>query len=105
MIVGVPQADIRKQIKADLERQIDAFLNRGKEILEVPAGASKEAPFYGATGHTEKLRAKRDRMAPAVRELADKGIAKKGIAKELKLNASTVALILKENKITIAAGH
>jgi DNA invertase Pin-like site-specific DNA recombinase len=103
MNIGIPQEDPRKQIIANLSQQIDDFLNRGKEIVEVPAGASKEAPFYGATGHTEKLRAKRDRMAPAVRELADKGIAKKGIAKELKLNASTVALILKENKITVAA--
>jgi DNA invertase Pin-like site-specific DNA recombinase len=103
MNIGIPQEDPRKQIIANLSQQIDDFLNRGKEVIEVPAGASKEAPFYGATGHTEKLRAKRDRMAPAVRELADKGIAKKGIAKELKLNASTVALILKENKITVAA--
>jgi DNA invertase Pin-like site-specific DNA recombinase len=102
-MIGIPQEDPRKQIIANLSQQIDDFLNRGKEVIEVPAGASKEAPFYGATGHTEKLRAKRDRMAPAVRELADKGIAKKGIAKELKLNASTVALILKENKITVAA--
>jgi DNA invertase Pin-like site-specific DNA recombinase len=102
-MIGVPQEDPRKQIIANLCQQIDDFLNRGKEIVEVPAGASKEAPFYGATGHTEKLRAKRDRMAPAVRELADKGIAKKGIAKELKINASMVALILKENKITVAA--
>jgi DNA invertase Pin-like site-specific DNA recombinase len=102
-MIGVPQEDPRKQIIANLSQQIDDFLNRGKEIVEVPAGASKEAPFYGATAHTDKLRAKRDRMAPAVRELADKGIAKKGIAKELKLNASTVALILKENKITVAA--
>jgi DNA invertase Pin-like site-specific DNA recombinase len=104
-MIGIPQEDPRKQIIANLSQQIDDFLNRGREVIEVPAGASKEAPFYGATGHTEKLRAKRDRMAPAVRELADKGIAKKGIAKELKLNASTVALILKENKITIAAGQ
>lgn len=102
-MIGAPQEDPRKQIIANLSQQIDDFLNRGKEIVEVPAGASKEAPFYGATAHTDKLRAKRDRMAPAVRELADKGIAKKGIAKELKLNASTVALILKENKITVAA--
>ncbi|MFS2159214.1 hypothetical protein ACCD10_17920 [Pseudomonas sp. Pseusp122] len=102
-MIGVPQEDPRKQIIANLSQQIDDFLNRGKEIVEVPASASKEAPFYGATAHTDKLRAKRDRMAPAVRELADKGIAKKGIAKELKLNASTVALILKENKITVAA--
>ena len=101
-MIGAPQEDPRKQIIANLSQQIDDFLNRGKEIVEVPAGASKEAPFYGATAHTDKLRAKRDRMAPAVRELADKGIAKKGIAKELKLNASTVALILKENKITVA---
>ena len=105
MNVGVPMADPRKQAIADLETQIDAFLNRGKEIEEVPAGASKDAPFYGATAHTDKLRAKRDRMSPAVRELAEKGIAKKGIAKELKPNASTVALILKENSITIAAGQ
>jgi DNA invertase Pin-like site-specific DNA recombinase len=103
MNIGTPQEDPRKQIIANLSQQIDDFLNRGKEVIEVPAGASKEAPFYGATGHTEKLRARRDRMAPAVRELADKGIEKKGIAKALKLNASTVALILKENKITVAA--
>jgi DNA invertase Pin-like site-specific DNA recombinase len=103
MNIGIPQEDPRKQIIANLSQQIDDFLKRGQEIVEVPVGASKEAPFYGATGHTEKLRAKRDRMAPAVRELADKGIAKKGIAKELKLNASTVALILKEHKITVAA--
>lgn len=103
MNIGIPQEDPRKQIIANLAQQIDDFLNRGKEILEVPVGASKEAPFYGATTHTDKLRAKRDRMVPAVRELADKGIEKKGIAKELKLNASTVALILKENKISVAA--
>jgi DNA invertase Pin-like site-specific DNA recombinase len=101
-MIGIPQEDPRKQIIANLSQQIDEFLNRGKEIVEVPAGASKDAPFYGATGHTEKLRAKRDRMAPAVRELANKGVVKKDIAKELKLNASTVALILKENKITVA---
>jgi hypothetical protein len=105
MIVGVPQADIRKQIKADLERQIDAFLNRGKEILEVPAGASKEAPFYGATGRTLKLRKKRDANAPAVRELANQGLCRKDIAAALGLHADTVALIGKENSITIAAGQ
>jgi hypothetical protein len=105
MIVGVPQADIRKQIKADLERQIDAFLNRGSEILEVPPGASKEAPFFGTTGRTLKLRKKRDASAPAVRELADQGMCRKEIAATLGFHADTVALIGKENSITIAAGQ
>jgi hypothetical protein len=105
MIVGVPQEDPRKQIKADLERQIDAFLNRGREVLEVPPGASKEAPFFGTTGRTLKLRKKRDANAPAVRELADQGMCRKDIAAALGLHVDTVALIGKENSITIAAGQ
>jgi DNA-binding NarL/FixJ family response regulator len=99
MNVGIPMADPRKQIMADLERQINAFMVTG-EIQQIPPGASAEAPHFGTTGRTLKLRMKRDMHAQAVAELVAKGEARKDIAKALGLHVDTVALIIKENGIT-----
>jgi DNA invertase Pin-like site-specific DNA recombinase len=104
-MIGVPQEDPRKQIIANLSQQIDDFLKRGKQIKDVPPGASAHAPHFGTTGRTLKLRKKRDASAPAVRELADQGMRRKEIAAALGLHVDTVALIGKENIITIAAGQ
>lgn len=99
MNVGVPQADPRKQIMADLEHQINVFMATG-EIQQVPPGASAEAPHFGTTGRTLKLRMKRNVHAPAVAELIAQGETRKDIAKALGLHIDTVALIIKENGIT-----
>jgi hypothetical protein len=105
MNIGMPQPDLHKQAIAQLSQQIDDYLRRGKKIKDVPPGASANAPHFGTTGRTLKLRKKRDASAQAVRELADQGMCRKEIAAALGLHADTVGLIGKENSITIAAGQ
>jgi hypothetical protein len=105
MSIGVPLGDPRKQTIADLSKQIDEFLSRGKTINDVPPGASAHAPHFGTTGRTLKLRMKRDTNAPAVRDMAAQGMNRKEIAAALGLHVDTVALIGKENSLSIPLGQ
>jgi DNA invertase Pin-like site-specific DNA recombinase len=104
-MIGMPQPDLHKQSIAELSQQIDDFMRRGRTVTEVPPGASAHAPHFGTTGRTLKLRMKRDTNAPAVRDMAAQGMNRKEIAAALGLHVDTVALIGKENSLSIPLGQ
>ncbi|MEF9673983.1 hypothetical protein QNM99_24975 [Pseudomonas sp. PCH446] len=64
-MIGVPMADPRIEEIAGIRRQIDQFFGTGGKVQEIPRGASAHAPHLGTTGHHNRLRAERDKLALA----------------------------------------
>lgn len=101
-MIGVPMPDPRHKTIADLSAQIDYFLATGKKIQDIPRGVSADAPFFGTTTHSEKLRARRDAKEPELRKHADAGLTVAEAAKAVGIHVKTVALIARENGFTFS---
>jgi len=95
-----PMPDPHKQIADQLAAQIDQFFAAGGTIVEVEQGASADAPVLGTTTHSEKLKDRRAKRAPAVRKLAKRGMSARDIGKKLGVDTRTIALTAKEHGIT-----
>ncbi|WP_256098249.1 hypothetical protein [Pseudomonas sp. 1 R 17] len=87
---------------ADLNAQIDAFYRAGKSIQVIPSGVGATTPIISANAHHERLRAQRDKLAPAVRAEADKGVVVSVAAKNLGMRIKRVTLIAQENGFKFA---
>lgn len=102
-MIGVPMANPKDAVIADLNRQIDAFYGAGKKAQVIPSGAGVDGPFNGTTAHHERLRAQRDKLAPAVHAEAAKGVVASVAAKNLGMHIKRVTLIAHENGFKFAA--
>ncbi len=103
-MIGVPMADPRAKIAADLNRQIDQFFAAGREVREIAIGVSADAPVVGGPPHADRLRAVRDKLAPQLKKLAADGMSLSEAAKEMGIRPARAALIAKENDITLIKG-
>lgn len=101
-MIGVPMPDPRQAVIAELNRQVNAFFGAGNSAQVIPNGLSADAPFFGTTSHQEKLRAQRDKLAPAVRAEAAKGVVASVAAKNLGMHIKRVTLIAQENGFKFA---
>ncbi|CRM71153.1 hypothetical protein [Pseudomonas sp. 25 E 4] len=101
-MIGVPMADPRDLIIDELNQQLDAFFGAGKSVQIIPSGVSADAPFFGTNSHQIKLRAERDKLAPAVRAEAAKGVVASAAAKNLGMHIKRVTLIAQENGFKFA---
>lgn len=99
-MIGVPMADPRAKIAADLSRQIDQFFAAGREVREIAIGVSADTPVMGGPPHADRLRVVRDKLAPELKTLAASGMTLAEIAKEMGIRPARAALIAKENDIT-----
>lgn len=101
-MIGLPMADPRDLIIDELNQQLDAFFGAGKSVQIIPSGVSADAPFFGTNSHQKKLRAERDKLAPAVRAEAAKGVVASVAAKNLGMHIKRVTLIAQENGFKFA---
>jgi hypothetical protein len=101
-MIGVPMPDPRQAVIADLHRQMDAFFGSGKKAQIIPSGVGANTPIISANAHQERLRAERDKLAPAVRAEADKGLTVGDAARNLGMRVTRAALIAKENGFKFA---
>ncbi|CRM70773.1 hypothetical protein [Pseudomonas sp. 31 R 17] len=101
-MIGEPMPDPRRSIIDDLNQQLDAFFGAGKSVQVIPSGVSADAPFFGTNSHQVKLRAERDKLSPAVRAEADKGVVASVAAKNLRTHVKRVTLIAEENGFRFA---
>ncbi|MEF9671918.1 hypothetical protein QNM99_03685 [Pseudomonas sp. PCH446] len=96
-MIGVPMADPRIAEIDNISRQIDQFFAAGGVVQEIPRGLSADAPHLGTTGHHNRLRAERDKLAPAVKAQAETGCTAAEAAKTLGMHIKRVQLIAREN--------
>lgn len=101
-MIGEPMPNPRDAIIQDLSQKLEQFFGSGKTIQQIERGVSAEVPFIGTTGHHNKLRTQRDKIAPQVRELAKSGKTVSQIASELKMHIKRVQLIGRENGFKFA---
>ncbi len=101
-MIGVPMPDPRDSINANLNEQMDAFFGAGKSVQVIPNGVGVDGPYNGTTAHHERLRKERDKLAPAVRAEAAKGVVASVAAKKLGMHIKRVTLIAHENGFKFA---
>lgn len=101
-MIGVPMPNPRDSIIDNLNQQLEAYFGSGKTAQVIPNGVSADAPHLGTTAHHEKLRAQRDKLAPAVRAEAAKGVVASVAAKNLGMHIKRVTLIAQENGFKFA---
>ena len=101
-MIGEPMPNPKDAVIADLNRQMDAYFGAGKTAQVIPNGVGVDGPFTGTTAHHERLRAQRDKLAPAVRAEAAKGVVASVAAKNLGMHIKRVMLIAQENGFKFA---
>ncbi|NWA25481.1 hypothetical protein HX866_11295 [Pseudomonas gingeri] len=101
-MIGVPMANPRDAVIDELNRQMDQFFGGGGQIKEIARGVSSFAPHLGTTGHHERLRAERDKLAPSVKAQAEAGKTASEAAKALRMHIKRATLIAKENGFKFA---
>jgi hypothetical protein len=101
-MIGEPMPNPKDAVIADLNRQMDAYFGAGKTAQVIPNGVGVDGPFNGTTAHYERLRAQRDKLAPAVRAEAAKGVVASVAAKNLGMHIKRVMLIAQENGFKFA---
>lgn len=101
-MIGEPMLNPKDAVIADLNRQMDAYFGAGKTAQVIPNGVGVDGPFNGTTAHHERLRAQRDKLAPAVRAEAAKGVVASVAAKNLGMHIKRVMLIAQENGFKFA---
>lgn len=102
-MIGVPMPNPRDSIIDNLNQQLEAYFSAGKSVQVVQSGVAGSKPIISANAHHERLRAQRDKLAPAVRAEAEKGITANEAAKNLKMHIKRVTLIAEENGFRFAA--
>ncbi|MFL1475428.1 hypothetical protein [Pseudomonas grimontii] len=101
-MIGVPMPNPRDSIIDNLNQQLDAYFGAGKSVQVIPSGVGVDGPFNGTTAHHERLRKERDKLAPAVRAEAAKGVVASVAAKNLGMHIKRVTLIAQENSFKFA---
>ena len=95
-MIGVPMPDPRQAVIEDLARQMDRFFGAGGSVREIARGVSAHAPHLGTTGHHNRLRAERDKLAPSVKAQAEAGCTAAEAAKALGMHVKRVHLVARE---------
>ena len=101
-MIGVPMPNPRDSIIDNLNQQLDAYFGAGETAQVIPNGVGVDGPFNGTTAHHERLRKERDKLAPAVRAEAAKGVVASVAAKNLGMQFKRVTLIAQENGFKFA---
>lgn len=87
----------RDSIVANLNQQMERFFGAGKTVQEIAQGVSGESSLSGASGHSERLRTERDKLAPMLKALAATGITSSAAATQTRIRQKRIELIAKEN--------
>ncbi|WP_336346567.1 hypothetical protein [Pseudomonas monsensis] len=98
-MIGTPLPDPRDQITDHLNQALEQFFGTGKKIQHVDSGVSGERELTFGTAHGNKLRAKREKIAPELKRLSDSGANLYQACTELKIGHKRAVLIASENKI------
>lgn len=101
-MIGVPMPDPRDSIITNLNQQMEAYFGAGKGVQVIAQGVSgvKDGTYGG--GHSSKLRAERDRLAPGLKQLADSGISINKASAALGIDHKRARLIARENGFKFA---
>ncbi|WP_433899387.1 hypothetical protein [Pseudomonas sp. PSE1(2024)] len=91
--------DPREQITDHLNRALEEFFGAGKQAQQIAPGVSGERELTFGTAYGDKLRAKRDKIAPDLKRLAESGANLYQACKELDIGHKRALLIAKENNI------
>ncbi|WP_031291009.1 hypothetical protein [Pseudomonas simiae] len=96
-MIGVPMPNPRESIIEDLNQRLDEFFGAGRTVQEVAQGVSgvKDGTYGG--GHSSKLRAERDRLAPCLKVLAEAGTSINKAAAALGIDHKRARRIAREN--------
>lgn len=100
-MIGVPMPNPRDSIIEDLNQRLDEFFGAGRTVQEVAQGVSgvKDGTYGG--GHSSKLRAERDRLAPSLKVLAEAGTSINKAAAALGIDHKRARLIARENRFKL----
>ncbi|QBR32852.1 MULTISPECIES: hypothetical protein [Pseudomonas] len=101
-MIGVPMPDPREQITDHLNRALEEFFGAGKQVQQIAPGVSGERELTFGTAYGDKLRAKRDKLAPALKKLAENGATLYQAATEVGIDHKRAKLIARENDFTYA---
>ena len=101
-MIGVPMPDPRDSILADFNQKMEHFFSSGKTVQQIASGVSADAPHFGTTPHSLKLRAARDKDAPKIKAMAEAGKTVVEIARETGILAKRIRLIASENNFKFA---
>ena len=101
-MIGVPMANPRDIVIADLHRQMDAFFGAGNKAEEIAAGVSGEVGGPIKCARTNKLRTERDKLAPELKQLAESGTSINKAADGLGIDHKRARLIARENGFKFA---
>jgi len=101
-VIGVPMPNPRDSIIDELNQHLDAFFGAGRTVQEVAQGVSgvKDGTYGG--GHSSKLRAERDRLAPDLKALAEAGSSINKAAAAMGIDHKRARLIARENGFKFA---
>lgn len=96
-MIGVPMPDPRDSMITNLNQQMEAFFGTGNVVQEIAQGVSGEkAGTYGG-GHSNKLRAERDKIAPRLKALVDSGVSLHQACLGVGIDHKRARLIAREN--------
>ena len=101
-MIGVPMPDPRDSIINSLNQQMEAYFGAGNVVQEIAQGVSgvKDGTYGG--GHSSKLRAERDRLAPGLKVLAEAGSSINKAAAAIGIDHKRARLIARENGFKFA---
>jgi hypothetical protein len=102
-LIGVPLPNPRDSIIANLNQQLEHFFDAGKKVQDIAPGVSGEVALSGASGHGERLRNERDKLAPMLKALAATGITSSAAATQTRIRQKRIELIAKENGFKFAS--
>ena len=102
-MIGVPMPNPRDFIIANLNQQLDQFFGAGRTVQEVEAGVSGEVGLSGTSGHSERLRKERDKLAPMLKAMAETGITSSAAATQTRIRQKHIELIARENGFKFAS--
>ena len=72
-------------------------------MQEIAPGVSGEVALSGISGHSERLRTERDKLAPMLKALAATGITSSAAATQTRIRQKRIELIAKENGFKFAS--
>jgi hypothetical protein len=98
-----PMNNPRDSIIANLNQQLDQYFGAGKTVQLIPSGISGETSLSGASGHSERLRTERDKLAPMLKALAETGITSSAAATQTRIRQKRIELIARENGFKFAS--
>ncbi|MDB1112946.1 hypothetical protein [Pseudomonas extremaustralis] len=96
-MIGVPMPNPRDSIIDELNQHLDAFFGAGRTVQEVAQGVSGVKDGTCGGGHSSKLRAERDRLAPGLKALAETGSSINKAAAAMGIDHKRARLIAREN--------